>query len=54
MKPFILLVSTVGWKSCEDIDVEMEGATGEVESSALARVLRQVARPVLLALQLDI
>lgn len=51
---FLLVVPTTGRQGGEDPDVAMEGALGEVEGAAQPRVLRQVARAVLLALQLDI
>lgn len=47
-------VSTVRWESSKDTDLEMEGATPQVKSTPLQRVLCQMAWTFLLALQLDI
>lgn len=41
-------------QSGEDPDMAVEGAVGKVEGATSERIFRQVAREVLLALQLDL
>lgn len=50
----VVAVSSFRGQSGKDLDVAVEGALGQVEGAALQRVLCEVARTIVLALQLDL